>query len=332
MRKKKEQINKLNRFLVLSIILHVLLFSFIIWSSLEQVIKLGGSEVIDVDAIMIDPGAAIEQYTQLKQQHNSPKQADAEEKKRLQQQKEEFRKQQEEEQKLFKTINEERIKIEREDKQQHRQTEETAKQAEEQKKRAKELSDKAKEKQERLIKEQAKATARVKEKVKKESEIVKSEAQIESKEKAGSADKALMPNKKKTDVVKQDTAVYSLLGGLTAKQPFQQIGTLVAVEVGNRKSGASSLDVANYADKIKAAIERKFYNSDIYLGKTCELKIKLAPDGMLISVSPKSNTANDQSLCDAAIRAIKTATMPKPSSRSIYDAFNEQGSTLVFKP
>ncbi|MGP1959404.1 MAG: cell envelope integrity protein TolA [Arsenophonus sp. NC-TX2-MAG3] len=332
MRKTKEEKNKLSRSVVLSIILHVLLFSFIIWSSLDQVIKLSG-EVIDIDAIMVDPGAVIEQYTQLKQQQNSSKQVNTEEKKRLQQQEEEFRKQKEEEQKRFKMIEEERIKIERETEQQHRQKEEIAKQAKEQKKRAEEASDKAKAKQELLIKEQTKAKARAKEKVKKESEIAKAEAQTELKEKAENAAKALIADKKKTaDVVKQTTSAYSLLGGLTAKQPSKKMGTSETAEVENRKSGVSSSDVDNYAGKIKAAIERKFYNSDIYRGKTCELNIKLAPDGMLISVFPKSNTENDQSLCNAAIRVIKTTIMPKPPNRSIYNEFNEQGSALIFKP
>ncbi|MGP1956933.1 MAG: cell envelope integrity protein TolA [Arsenophonus sp. NC-PE1-MAG3] len=328
--KIKEKKNKLSRSVILSIILHVLLFCFIIWGSLEQVIKPSG-EIINIDAIMVDPGSIIEQYTHLKQKQNSPKQTDTEQKKRLQQE-EEFQKQQKEEQKRFKIIEEEqRIKIERKSEKQHRQIEETAKQAKEQKKRAEEASDKAKAKQERLIKEQE-VKARVKEEIKKESEIVKSEAQIESKEKAENSAKAMMSDKKKTDIVKQATAVYSLLNGLTSKQPSQQIGTSTTTEVGNKKSGVSSLDMANYAGKIKSAIERKFYNSDIYRGKTCELNIKLAPDGMLISVTPKSNTENDQSLCDAAIRAIKTTTMPKPPSRNIYNAFNEQRSTLVFKP
>ncbi|MGP1928647.1 MAG: cell envelope integrity protein TolA [Arsenophonus sp. NC-WZS1-MAG3] len=330
MKKTKEQKNKLSRSVILSIILHVLLFSFIIWGSLDQVIKLSG-EVIDIDTIMVNPGAIIEQYTQLKEQQNSLKQDNVEQKKYFQQQ-EEFRKEKEEEQKRFKIIEEERIKTEREAEQQHRQTEETVKQAKEQKKRAEEASNKAKAKQELLIKEQAKAKARAKEKVKKESEIAKAEAQTELKEKAKNAAKALMTDKKKTDVVKETTPAYSLLGGLTAKQPSQQMGNSETAEVENRKNGVSSLDVDNYAGKIKAAIERKFYNSDIYQGKTCELNIKLAPDGMLINVSPKSNTENDQSLCNAAIRVIKTTTMPKPPSRNIYNAFNEQGSSLIFKP
>lgn len=308
MRKTKEQKNKLSRSVVLSIIFHVLLFGFIILSSLDEIIKLGGggqgSEV--VDAIMVDPGVVIEQYNQLQRQQNSAKQADTERKKRLQQQEEELRKQQEEEQKRLKMVEEERIKIAREAEQQRKHAEEVAQKAKEQQKIAEEAAAKAKAEQERLIKEQA-----------------------EAKEKAAKA----LAAKKKADAAKQAAKVDSLLGGLTAQQPTQRMGVAAAVSQGeNRKSGASSSDVANYAGKIKAAIESKFYDADIYRGKTCELSIKLALDGMLISIAAKSNTANDQPLCDAAIRAAKTATMPKPPSRSIYDAFNEQGSTLVFKP
>ncbi|SPP30962.1 hypothetical protein ARAF_0063 [Arsenophonus endosymbiont of Aleurodicus floccissimus] len=163
----------------------------------------------------------------------------------------------------------------------------------------------------------------------KQAEEAAAKAQAEAKEKAAKAPAA----KKKADAAKQAAAVDSLLGGLTAQQPTQQMGGAAAAgQGGNRKGRASSSDVANYAGKIKAAIESKFYDADIYRGKTCKLSIKLAPDGMLISIAAKSNAVNDQSLCDAAIRAAKTATMPKPPSRSIYDAFNEQGSTLVFKP
>jgi len=300
-RKTKEQKNKLSRSVVLSIIFHVLLFGFIILGSLDEIMKLGGGGQGDevVDAIIVDPGVVIEQYNQLQRQQNSAKQADTERKKRLQQQEEELRKQQEEEQKRLKMVEEERIKIEREAEQQRKQAEEAGHKAKKQQKIAEEAAAKAK---------------------------------AEAKEKAEKAAKALAA-KKKADAAKQAATVDSLLGGLTAQQPTQQMGGAAAAgQGGNRKSGASSSDVANYAGKIKAAIESKFYDTDIYRGKTCELSIKLAPDGMLISIAAKSNTANDQPLCDAAIRAAKTATMPKPPSRSIYDAFNEQGSTLVFKP
>lgn len=293
MRKTKEQNNKLSRSVVLSIILHVLLFNFIIWGSLNEIIKLGGGGQGGdlVDAIMVDPDTVIEQYNQLQRQQTGAKQAYVERKKRLQQQ-EELRKQQEEEQKRLKMVEEERIKIEREAEQQRKQAEEAAKKAKEQQKIAEETAAKTKAEQERLIKEQAQAKA-------------------------------------KTDAAKQTFAVEDLLGGLIEQQPTQQTGDATAAD---QKNGASSSDVTNYASKIKAAIQSKFYDSDIYRGKTCELSIKLAPNGMLINIAAKSSAVNNQALCDAAIRAAKTAIMPKPPSRSIYDVFNEDGSTLVFKP
>lgn len=309
MRKTKEQKNKLSSSVVLSIILHVLLFGFIILGSLDKIIRLGGGGEV-VDAIMVDPGAVIEHYNQLQRQQNSAKQAVAEREKR-QQQREELRKQQEEEQKRLKMVEEERIKIAREAEQQRKQAEKAAQKAKDQQKIAEEEVAKAKAEQERLIKEQAETKARAEAQVKKEAEVAKVKA----------------------EAAKQAATVDSLLGGLTAQHPTQQTGDAAAAgQGGNRKSGASSSDVANYAGKIKAAITSKFYDADIYRGKTCELSIKLASDGMLISITPKSSAVNDQSLCDAAIRAAKTATMPKPPSRSIYDAFNEEGSALIFKP
>ncbi|MFP3029280.1 MAG: cell envelope integrity protein TolA [Arsenophonus sp.] len=318
MRKKKEQKNKLSRSVVLSIILHVLLFAFIVLYSLKQIIKLGGDKV--VETIMVnDPGAVIKQYNQLQQQQNNTKQAEAKRKKPIQQQEEKLLKQEEEEQKQLKTVKDERIKIERE----------AEKQAKEQQKRTeKSAIAKAKPEQERLIKDQAEKNARAK----KEAEIINGKAQAEKKEKAEKQAKILAA-KKKADAEKQYDTLDSMISKLTHNNPSQQTGTTAASRQGeNRKSEASSSDLDNYAGKIKIAIESKFYDADIYHGKICELRIKLAPDGMLISIAAKNNIANDQSLCDAAIRATKTAIMPKPPSRSIYDAFNEQGSALVFKP
>lgn len=54
---------------------------------------------------------------------------------------------------------------------------------------------------------------------------------------------------------------------------------------GNTKNnGASGADISNYAGQIKSAIESKFYDAASYSGKTCTLRIKLAPDGMLLNI------------------------------------------------
>lgn len=57
---------------------------------------------------------------------------------------------------------------------------------------------------------------------------------------------------------------------------------------GNTKNnGASGADINNYAGQIKSAIESKFYDASSYAGKTCTLRIKLAPDGMLLDIKPE---------------------------------------------
>ncbi|MGQ7172078.1 cell envelope integrity protein TolA, partial [Escherichia sp. R-CC3] len=65
----------------------------------------------------------------------------------------------------------------------------------------------------------------------------------------------------------------------------------------------------NYAGQIKSAIESKFYDASSYAGKTCTLRIKLAPDGMLLDIKPEGG---DPALCQAALAAAKLAKIPKP--------------------
>lgn len=82
---------------------------------------------------------------------------------------------------------------------------------------------------------------------------------------------------------------------------------------GNTKNnGASGADINNYAGQIKSAIESKFYDASSYAGKTCTLRIKLAPDGMLLDIKPEGG---DPALCQAALAAAKLAKIPKPPSQ-----------------
>lgn len=95
----------------------------------------------------------------------------------------------------------------------------------------------------------------------------------------------------------------------------------------------SSLDKSDsYLGKVKFAIQKEFRNSDVFRGRTCELQLKLAPNGSLVSATPKNNPINDAALCNAAIEAVKLARMPKPPSAEVYNTFNKSGSTIVFKP
>nr|WP_282554196.1 cell envelope integrity protein TolA [Providencia rettgeri] len=364
MGKTKEKKDNLNRSLVMSIVLHVLLIGLIVIGSLVSVVKLGGGgeEGTVIDAVMVDPGVVVEQYEEMQRQQNNVRQAAKERKEQEQKQEAELREQQEKEQKRLQQLEEERIKIQRDTAEQQKQAEEqqkkaldAAKKAKEEQKIAEEAAAKAKAEKEKLIKEQAAEKAKAEAQAQKEAEAAKAKAEKEAKEKAekeakvkaekeakAKADKEAKEKadkeakakaaKAKAEAAKNAASVDDLLGDLTASGPSKQGGEAAAGKGGGKKSGASNADVDSYAGKVKAAIQSKFYDSDTFRGRTCELQLKLAPDGLLVSITPKNSPANDAALCDAAIRAAKLATMPKPPSREVYDTFNKAGSTVVFKP
>lgn len=70
-----------------------------------------------------------------------------------------------------------------------------------------------------------------------------------------------------------------------------------------------------------------FYDASSYAGKTCTLRIKLAPDGMLLDIKPEGG---DPALCQAALAAAKLAKIPKPPSQAVYEVF--KNAPLDFKP
>ncbi len=96
---------------------------------------------------------------------------------------------------------------------------------------------------------------------------------------------------------------------------------------GNTKNSASGADINNYAGQIKSAIESKFYDASSYAGKTCTLRIKLAPDGLLLNIQSEGG---DPALCQAALAAARQAKFPKPPSQAVYEVF--KNAPLDFKP
>lgn len=82
-----------------------------------------------------------------------------------------------------------------------------------------------------------------------------------------------------------------------------------------------------YAAQIQGAIQRNFYDVSTYAGKQCDLKIKLAPDGMLLDVRA---VGGDPALCRVAIKAVANTTFPKPPSQAVYSAF--KNFTLDIRP
>nr|WP_279590007.1 cell envelope integrity protein TolA [Providencia rettgeri] len=370
--KSKEKKDNLNRSLVMSVVLHIILIGLIVIGSLVSVVKLGGGgeEGTVIDAVMVDPGVVVEQYEQMQKQQNMVRQAAKERKEQEQKQEAELREQQEKEQKRLQQLEQERIKTERDTAKQQKQAEEqqkkaleAAKKAKEEQKIAEEAAAKAKAEKEKLVKEQAAEKAKAEAQAKKEAEAAKAKAEKEAQEKAekeakekaekeakikadkeakAKADKEAKEKadkeakakaaKAKAEAAKNAASVDDLLGDLTASGPSKQGGQASAGTGGGKKSGASNADVDNYAGKVKAAIQSKFYDSDTYRGRTCELQLVLARDGALMGIKPKNNPTNDAALCDAAIRAAKLASMPRPDSDKIFERVKREGIVVDFKP
>ncbi|MGP2960834.1 cell envelope integrity protein TolA, partial [Serratia bockelmannii] len=155
-------------------------------------------------------------------------------------------------------------------------------------------------------------------------------------EKAAAAKKAAADAKKKAaaEAAKQSDEVSDLFGGLADGKNAPKGGGAKSkgdgkpAGQGNAKAaGASGADINGYIGQVKNAIESKFYDASSFAGKTCDLRIKLAPDGLLISVQP---AGGDPALCQAAVSAAKLAHIPKPPSDAVYQ--HVKNATLEFKP
>ncbi|MBH3092481.1 cell envelope integrity protein TolA [Serratia ureilytica] len=95
--------------------------------------------------------------------------------------------------------------------------------------------------------------------------------------------------------------------------------------LGNPK--APGKEKEHYIAQLQAAIQSHLKDAEAYSGKRCTLSIKLAPDGMLISIRA---VQGDPELCQAAIKAIVNARLPKPPTTAVYEAV--KSSTLEFRP
>ena len=138
---------------------------------------------------------------------------------------------------------------------------------------------------------------------------------------------------KKAAAAKEADGVDNLLGDLSSGKNAPKTGggakgnNASAAGSGNTKNSASGADINNYAGQIKSAIESKFYDASSYAGKTCTLRIKLAPDGLLLNIQSEGG---DPALCQAALAAARQAKFPKPPSQAVYEVF--KNAPLDFKP
>lgn len=74
-------------------------------------------------------------------------------------------------------------------------------------------------------------------------------------------------------------------------------------------------DLPSYIAGIQYAIQVQFYDVDLYVGKTCDLRLDLDEKGQLTDAHLLSG---DPSLCSAAMDAAKNAKLPTPPSQEIH--------------
>ncbi|EFD5004440.1 cell envelope integrity protein TolA [Escherichia coli] len=88
-----------------------------------------------------------------------------------------------------------------------------------------------------------------------------------------------------------------------------------------------SKDILQYAGQIKKAIEEQFRDPSKYSGKSCSLRMYMAPNGLLLQVKREGG---DPELCREAMNAVKHADIPAPPSPEVYKVFHN--GVLDFKP
>jgi TolA protein len=137
-------------------------------------------------------------------------------------------------------------------------------------------------------------------------------------EKKAAAEKAAAA--RKAEQAKKDRALNDLLGDLTSSSPSVSGGTA-------SRKGTSDGELDKYKSLVQNAISNKFINPmNVYRGKTCELQIQIAPDGLLLNVTSNSG---DIDLCREALAATKLTVIPKPAS----NLYNEvKTMEITFQP
>lgn len=339
MLKATEQNDKLKRAIILSIALHCVLIAVLIWSSIHQPQETsadgGGSSI---DAVMVDPGAVVQQYNRQQQQQTDAQRAQQQRDKQAQQQAEELQQKQAAEQQRLKALEKQRLEAQEAAEAQQRQQAEQQKQAEAAAAQAKAAAA-AKQQAEAEAKKAAADAKKQAEAEAKKAAAAEAQKQADAKAKAEQAAAAAQAKadadaKAKADqaakekaAAKQSSEVDDLLGGLTDAKNAPKSGGAPAGTGNSKQSGATGTEINGYLAQVRQAISNKFYDASNYSGKTCILRIKLAPDGMLISVS---SDGGDPALCQAAVSAAKLAALPRPPSPKVYEAV--KNATLEFKP
>nr|WP_255555804.1 cell envelope integrity protein TolA [Sodalis sp. CWE] len=140
--------------------------------------------------------------------------------------------------------------------------------------------------------------------------------------------KNIVGKNQKKNFAKQFKEVDALLNQLTSAKVVPKT-KFYTEKINNEQQRLSqSPEINSYKRRLIQAISSKFYDASRYNGEICNLYIRLAPSGALISIETANNA--NSALCQAAISAAKMATIPKPPNMEVYEIF--KNATLRFSP
>lgn len=280
--------NKLNRYIIIAIILHLVLLAIIILGTLRNGVistNSNSNNTAVLEAVMINPNAIMEQHDHEQQNNNIQRHKSLHYHKEQQSTNNNIQQMQTTDPKKLKIFTKKQLIIQEEDIPQSKI----------------------------LTKHQITST-----KAKEQQKI--------------SADTTPIA-KKKITTAHQSIEVNDLFDTLlnntkpTKREEQQKNQNTLAKQNYTKDARINNIDINNYIGQVQSAIQDKFYNPNLFIGKTCNLRIKLAPDGALSSVQEVNG---DPQLCKTAVFAAKWARIPKPHNHAIYEYF--KNFTLKFKP
>jgi len=169
-------------------------------------------------------------------------------------------------------------------------------------KAAKEKAAKEKAAKEKAVKEKAAKEKAAKEKAAKEKAV---------KEKAAK-EKAAKEAKRKAAAEKER---------LRQQELDRQMEAEFSDDFSSARSAQQTSEIAKYQSLIRSKISRNWKVDSGMRGRTCTLRIKLAPDGLVLSAVMSSG---DKALCDSARRAaLQANTLPIPNDAEIAGQFRD---------
>ena len=181
----------------------------------------------------------------------------------------------------------------------------------------KDKADKDKAAKEKAAKEKAIKEKAAKEKAAKEKAVKEKAAKEKAaKEKAAKAkaakEKAAKEAKRKAAAEKER---------LRQQELDRQMEAEFSDDFSSARSAQQTSEIAKYQSLIRSKISRNWKVDSSMRGRTCTLRIKLAPDGLVLSAVMSSG---DKALCDSARRAtLQANTLPIPNDAEIAGQFRD---------